>query len=64
MLFKVIGSDNNVYGLVSTKVNADAIVDMHKLSKSGARAPTKCSSLTFRVEQVEDSEHPGFKGKR
>ena len=67
-MFRVVGSDGNVYGLVDTKEQAEAIVEMKQLTRDG-KAPsgktdaskrTKASTLTFKIEQVPASVHPGY----
>jgi len=68
-MFKVTGSDGNVYGLVDTRAAAEAIVEMKKLGRDGKKIAlngtnaTKVSTLTFKLEEVPDSAHPGHTKK-
>ncbi len=68
-MYKVVGSDGQVYGLVDTREQALAIVEMKKLGKDGkpvksAQNATKASGMTFRVEECADSVHPGHDERR
>lgn len=63
-MHKVVGSDGQVYGLVDTREQALAIVDMKKQGRDGkaiksAQNATKASTMTFRVEPCDGSVHPG-----
>ena len=51
-MFKVTGSDGQVWGLVDTRAAADAIVEMKKTGRDGSKNPgpaqqTKASLMTF-----------------
>lgn len=65
-MFKVTGSDGNVYGLVDTRAQADAIVDMKKMGRDGKPngGNTKVSTFSFSITEVPASTHPGYEGKR
>ena len=67
-MFKVTGNDGNVYGLVDSRAQAEAIVKMKKLGRDGREISnpsnaTKASSMTFTVAEVPDSAHPGHAGR-
>jgi hypothetical protein len=64
-MFKVTGSDGQVWGLVDTRAAAEAIVEMKKLGRDGRKLTnpsqaTKVSTMTFTVSECPDSVHPGF----
>lgn len=64
-MFKVTGSDGNVYGLVDTLAAANAVVEMKKTGRDGRKLTnpanaTKTSTLAFVVSEVPDSTHPGY----
>ncbi len=61
-MFKVTGSDGQVWGLVDTRAAAEAIVEMKKLGRDGKPngGNTKVSTMTFTVSECPDNAHPGF----
>jgi len=62
-MFKVTGSDGNIYALVDTLVAANAVVEMKKMGRDGKKITnpanaTKASTLTYDISEVPDSTHP------
>ncbi len=64
-MFKVTGSDGQIWGLVDTRAAAEAIVEMKKAGRDGSKNPasaqqTKVSLMSFTIAECPDSTHPGY----
>lgn len=69
MMYRVTDNLGNVHALVDTRDEAEKVVAMRRTGRDGEpiRSPanaTKASLLTYRIEEVPDSTHPGWERAR
>lgn len=66
-LFEVTANDGNVYGLVDTRAQAEAVVELRKLGRDGKKVNTtnvtRAHSLTYTITEVPASKHPSFSAR-